>query len=109
MSEHQIYEFVAIDRPLTPKQQEELGAVSSRAQITSTRFWNEYHFGGLRAEPDELLAKYFDAHLYTANWGTHRLVLRARAAATMARRAPAPGEGRVARAGRRGADARARQ
>jgi hypothetical protein len=44
MSEHQVYEFLAIDRPLTDAQMGELRALSSRADITATRFWNEFEF-----------------------------------------------------------------
>ncbi|MFP2897854.1 hypothetical protein [Corallococcus sp. 4LFB] len=76
MSEYQCYEFTAIDRPLTSKQMAELRGISTRAEISPTRFWNEYHWGDLKADPAKLLARYFDAHLYFANWGTHRLMLR---------------------------------
>src|SRR3954451_15494739 len=76
MSEYQSYEFLAIDRPLTSKQLAELRAVSTRAEISPTRFWNEYQWGNLKADPAKLMERYFDAHLYFANWGTHRLMLR---------------------------------
>ena len=76
MSEHQCYEFVALDRPLTPSQMAELRAISTRADITPTRFWNEYQWGDLKADPAKLVERYFDAHMYFANWGTHRLILR---------------------------------
>lgn len=76
MSEYQCYEFAALDRPLTPKQMAELRAVSTRAEISPTRFWNEYEWGDLKADPTKLLERYFDAHLYFANWGAHRLMLR---------------------------------
>ncbi|NOK05851.1 MULTISPECIES: hypothetical protein [Myxococcus] len=76
MSEHQVYEFVALDRPLTARQMAELRAISTRAEITPTRFWNEYHRGGLGADPAQLLLRYFDAHLYDSNWGDCRLMLR---------------------------------
>lgn len=76
MSEYQCYEFVALDRPLTAKQMAELRAVSTRAEISPTRFWNEYQWGDLKAAPAKLMERYFDAHLYFANWGTHRLMLR---------------------------------
>ncbi len=76
MSEYQCYEFVALDRPLTPKQMAELRAISTRAEITPTRFWNEYQWGDLKADPAKLVERYFDAHMYFANWGTHRLMLR---------------------------------
>jgi hypothetical protein len=76
MSEYQYYEFVAIDRPLTQKQQAELRAISTRAQITSSSFVNEYEWGDLKADPRVLMDRYFDAHLYLANWGTRRIALR---------------------------------
>ncbi len=76
MSEYQCYEFVALDRPLTGKQMAELRAISTRADISPTRFWNEYEWGDLKADPAKLVERYFDAHLYFANWGTHRLMLR---------------------------------
>jgi hypothetical protein len=76
VSEYQCYEFVALDRPLTAKQMAELRAISTRADITPTRFWNEYQWGDLKADPRKLMERYFDAHLYFANWGTHRLMLR---------------------------------
>jgi hypothetical protein len=77
MSEYQCYEFVALDRPLTSKQMAALRAISTRAEISPTRFWNEYEWGDLKADPAKLVERYFDAHLYFANWGTHRLMLRA--------------------------------
>ena len=45
MSEYQYYEFLAIDKPLTDAQRAKLRKLSSRAEITSTRFTNEYSFG----------------------------------------------------------------
>ncbi len=76
MSEYQYYEFVAIDRPLSKAELEEVRKLSSRAEITPTSFVNEYHFGDFRGHPRKLIEKYYDAHLYYANWGTRRLILR---------------------------------
>lgn len=76
MSEYQCYEFVALDRPLTSKEMVELRAISTRAEISPTRFWNEYHWGDLKADPAKLLARYFDAHLYFANWSSRRFMMR---------------------------------
>jgi hypothetical protein len=76
VSEYQSYEFVALDRPLTPAEMTELRGVSTHAQITPTRFFNEYHWGDLKADPAELLVRYFDVHVYFANWGSRRLMLR---------------------------------
>ncbi|MCI5114752.1 MAG: hypothetical protein D3921_08405 [Candidatus Electrothrix sp. AW1] len=76
MSEYQYYEFQAIDKPLSQKDQKVLRDISSRAQITSTSFVNEYNYGDLKANPLKLVEKYFDAFLYVTNWGTHQLMLR---------------------------------
>jgi hypothetical protein len=76
VSEYQCYEFVALDRRLTAEEMAELRSISTRAEITPTRFWNEYHWGDLKADPAKLLARYFDVHLYFANWGTRRLMFR---------------------------------
>jgi hypothetical protein len=76
MSEYQYYEFLALDRPLTGAEQAEVREFSSRARITATRFSNEYHWGDFRGDPDELMRRYYDAHLYLTNWGTHRIMLR---------------------------------
>ena len=76
MSEYQYYEFVAIDRPLTAKQQDELRAVSTRGRISSSSFVNDYQWGDLKADPRVWMERHFDAHLYLANWGTHRIALR---------------------------------
>lgn len=76
MSEYQYYEFVVVDQPLTQRQQAELRAISTRAEITATSFVNEYHWGDLKADPRAMVECYFDAHLYLANWGTRHLMLR---------------------------------
>lgn len=76
MSEFQYYDFVAIDRPLSPSVRKRLRAITSRATITSTRLVNTYEWGDFKADPHDLVAKYFDAFLYYANWGTRRLMLR---------------------------------
>ncbi|WP_093611272.1 hypothetical protein [Actinoplanes philippinensis] len=76
MSEYQYYEFVALDQALTAKQQGELRAVSSRGRISSSSFVNDYQWGDLKADPAKWMERYFDAHLYLANWGTRRIMLR---------------------------------
>jgi hypothetical protein len=68
MSEYQYYEFRAIDRALNDRQMRELRAISTRAAISRTSFSNDYTFGDLKANPRDLLTKYFDASLYFANW-----------------------------------------
>jgi hypothetical protein len=76
MSEYQYYEFVAIDEPLSADQQANLRAISTRALITPTSFVNHYEWGDLKADPRRLVERCFDAFLYLANWGTHRLMFR---------------------------------
>jgi len=70
MSEYQYYEFLAIDRPLTVEETKVLRALSTRAQITPVSFTNEYHWGNFKGNPDKLMERYFDAHVYVANWMT---------------------------------------
>jgi hypothetical protein len=76
VSEYQYYEFLAVDRPLTEREMQELRAVSSRAVITPTRFTNHYEWGNFKGDPRAWMERYFDAFLYFANWGTHELMLR---------------------------------
>ncbi len=76
MSEYQYYEFQAVDRPLTQHEMRELRKYSTRATITATRFVNHYEWGDFKGNPSTWVQKYFDAFLYFANWGTHRLMLR---------------------------------
>ncbi|HEX4794678.1 MAG TPA: hypothetical protein VH370_12835 [Humisphaera sp.] len=75
MSEYQYYEFLAIDHPLTRKQMSEVREFSTRAEITATRFVNEYNWGNFKGKPDLMVTRYFDLMYYYANWGTHRLLL----------------------------------
>ncbi len=76
MSEYQYYEFLALDRPLDDRQQAEVRSLSTRAAITATSFINEYHWGNFRGDPNRMMERYYDAHLYLTNWGTHRIMLR---------------------------------
>jgi hypothetical protein len=76
MSEYQYYEFLALDRPLTAEQRAELRSISSRAEISATRFVNEYQWGDLKGDPLQMVKDYFDAFLYLANWGTRHVMFR---------------------------------
>lgn len=76
MSEYQYYEFQALERPLSSDEQKQLRALSSRARITATSFTNTYHWGNFRGDPRRMMERYYDAHLYVTNWGTHQLMLR---------------------------------
>lgn len=76
MSEYQYYEFLAVDRPLSVDDQRRLRTISSRARITPTSFINHYEWGNLKADPTQLLLRYFDLHVYVAMWGSKRLLIR---------------------------------
>lgn len=76
MSEYQYYEFQAIDRPLTANEQAEIRKLSSRVQPTPTQAVFVYNYGDFRGSPEEILATYFDAMLYIANWGSWQLMFR---------------------------------
>ncbi|WP_046776157.1 hypothetical protein [Streptomyces yangpuensis] len=87
MSEYQYYEFLAIDRPLDEGELAQVRALSTRAHITPTSFTNEYHWGDFRGDTTKLVEQLYDAHLYYANWGSRRLVLRLPAALLSAKAA----------------------
>jgi hypothetical protein len=76
MSEYQYYEFQTIDRLLTGQEQQEVSALSSHIDVTSSRAVVTYNWGDFKHDPRTVVASYFDAFLYTANWGTRRLIFR---------------------------------
>jgi hypothetical protein len=76
VSTYQYYEFLALDRPLTPEQQAEVRKTSTRAHIDATRFVNEYHYSDYGGSAERLLTRYYDAHLYFANWGSRQVMLK---------------------------------
>ncbi len=76
MSSFQTHEFLALDRRLTSDEMAALRRISTRAQITPSRFFNSYSYGELRADPLDLLARYFDLYVHESSWGGRRLALR---------------------------------
>ena len=76
MSEYQYYEFQAIDRPLSEADRRALRDLSTRARITATSFTNSYEWGDFKGDPAKLMERWFDLHLYLANWGSRRLMIR---------------------------------
>lgn len=76
MSEYQYYEFRAIDRPLGVADQKALRGLSTRARITERSFTNSYEWGDFKGDPEKLMEQWFDLHIYWANWGTRRLMIR---------------------------------
>jgi len=39
-------------------------------------FTNEYHWGSFKADPNKLMQRYFDVHVYGANWMTAIFMVR---------------------------------
>jgi hypothetical protein len=76
MSEYQYYEFQALDRPLTAADRQALRDLSTRARIAATSFTNSYEWGDFKGDPTRLMERWFDLHLYLANWGSRRLMVR---------------------------------
>ena len=69
MSEYQRYQFQCLDNILTQAQRIQLREISSRAEITNSSFLVYYHCSGLRADPVEVLSRYFDIGMYYSEWG----------------------------------------
>jgi hypothetical protein len=76
MSEYQYYEFQALDRRLTSEEMEYMHSLSSRVRLTPTQAIFVYNYSDFRGRPEQVLAKYFDAMLYLANWGSRQLMFR---------------------------------
>ncbi len=76
MSEYQRYEFMTVDRPLTPQQLSDVEDLSSHIEATSTHAIIEYHWGDFKHDPISVLHDYFDGFLYWANWGSPQFALR---------------------------------
>ena len=76
MSEYQYYEFLAVDRPLGEADRKALRKVSSRAEITARSFTNSYEWGDFKGDPQTMMERWFDLHLYLSNWGTRRLMMK---------------------------------
>ena len=76
MSEYQYYEFAAVDQPLTSAQIKAVERYSTRADVTPTRWVNEYNYANFRGDEREFINKYYDAMVYVANWGTRRFMFR---------------------------------
>jgi hypothetical protein len=76
MSEYQYYEWQTVDRLLTEAEQDAVNGLSSHIEVTSSQAIVTYDWGDFKHEPRKVLARYFDAHLYFANWGTRILMFR---------------------------------
>jgi len=76
MSEYQYIAFRAIDAPVSEKDLEFMRQQSSRAEITSLSFKNEYHFGDFRGNAAEMLRRGYDFHFHFADFGIRKLMIR---------------------------------
>jgi uncharacterized protein YhaN len=76
MSEYQYYEFQAIDRPLTSEEQQAVARLSSRVDPHPRRAIFTYNWSDFPGNPEEVLARYYDAMFYIANWGSTQLMFR---------------------------------
>ena len=76
MSEYQFIDFIAIDGEVSDKNLKYMRTQSTRAQITGTRFTNEYNFGDFHGDAAEMLRRGYDAHLHFANFGIRKIMFR---------------------------------
>lgn len=76
MSEYQYYEWLSIDRTLSPEEQRDVNKLSSHITVSAGGAWVDYSWGNFKHDPMQVLARYFDAFLYIANWGTKELMFR---------------------------------
>ena len=76
MSEYQYYEWQTLDRPLTPEERAAVNELSSHIEVTSSQAVVTYSWSDFKHDPIQVLARYFDAFLYLANWGSKRLAFR---------------------------------
>ncbi len=76
MSEYQYYEWQTLDRPLTPGEQAKVNGLSSHIYVTPSQAIVTYSWSDFKHDPIQVLAHYFDAFLYLANWGSKRLAFR---------------------------------
>jgi hypothetical protein len=76
MSGYQYYEFLAIDRPLSQEEQGAVARLSSRVDPHPRRAVFTYSWSDFPGRAEDVLAKYYDAMLYMANWGSRQLMFR---------------------------------
>ena len=76
MSEFQFYEFRSVDKPLSQTERNEVSGWSSRAVVSDTRAVFTYSYSDFPKDERSVVADYFDAMFYTANWGAARLIFK---------------------------------
>ena len=73
MSEYQYYEWQKLESPLTIAEQNAVDALSSHIEVSAMQASVSYNWSSFGHDPMRVLAKYFDAYLYFANWGSYEL------------------------------------
>ncbi len=73
MSEYQYYEWQRLESPLMLAEQNAVDELSSHIEVSSMQASVSYNWGDFKHDPIQVLAKYFDAYLYFANWGSYDL------------------------------------
>lgn len=76
MSEYQLIEFQAVDRPLTDRELAYAREQSTRAEISRWSFQNEYHFGDFHGDVNGMLRRGYDVRLHYANFGVRTVAFR---------------------------------
>lgn len=76
MSEYSYYEWQAIDRPLTPEEQQAVNSLSSHIDVSSSHALVTYNWGEFKHDERQVLLRYFDAFLFHFNGGSQRLIFR---------------------------------
>ncbi|MBB5352099.1 hypothetical protein HNR46_002340 [Haloferula luteola] len=76
MSEFQRYQWKVVGRSLSAKQRGDISELSSHISVRSDSAEVSYHWSGFKHDPIAVLKRYFDIHLYEANWGTQDVAFR---------------------------------
>src|SRR5579862_6012488 len=76
MSEYQRIAFRAIDGPVSEKNLAYMRQQSSRAEVTTWSFDNEYDYGDFHGNALEMLRRGYDLHVHYANFGIRKLLIR---------------------------------
>ncbi len=76
LDEHQYYEFQAIDQPLDDADRRALRIFSARARITRTSLTVHYDWGDFKGNPNKLMRRWFDLHVYVGYGSGRRLMIR---------------------------------
>ena len=76
MSGLDIHFFGNLYRPLDAAAQEEMRALSSRAEVTATTARYSYNYGSFRGDPEALLRAHFDFYFHASNYGERRLMFK---------------------------------